>query len=457
MRGVVLISLILFGVSTLEGQSNQNKRVEQPASAGNPVKLTVTASREQAASDSNFGITAEIENTSSATIYLRPEFITMLVPPELNASTNVTNFDWASFLPGPSAEPNDPIGTVIPLEAGSKTIAYWQRPKGLPSFPLFLSGLQFTPGKYTIEVVCTYWDSLDKAEAKDMGRFTQATSIQIPIIAPEDVILFGAAVGGVMAFVLLPGLWLPQDVPWNQKRRLKRVWIVIRGISVAAILSMMVTILLSRLSDTQFLVKVSVNDLWGAIAVGFVVGASGTSVLQKFTQANKGTSPNVVIANEEKKNELCEVGLEALADGILVDPFAAVQAAEDLVDHQFGLIALAVQQESVEDVIAAHGVFNLSFFVMLAQLGEVNDFVLAAEVGVAVDLEHNLLGIAGEWHSLDLRLPVVARAFRPASTPPVIINAASAGAENFLTWAKGDDQSDYLSGSSSSAGPNLGR
>ena len=50
----------------------------------------------------------------------------------------------------------------------------------------------------------------------------------------------------------------------------------------SVLLSIIGTILLSRLADTQFLVKVTVNDFWGAVAIGFVINATGKKLLAKI-------------------------------------------------------------------------------------------------------------------------------------------------------------------------------
>jgi hypothetical protein len=56
------------------------------------------------------------------------------------------------------------------------------------------------------------------------------------------------------------------------------------------LLSAIVTILLSWLSETQFLIRVSINDFWGAIAVGFVANLPGIKILQ--TISGEAPAPN---------------------------------------------------------------------------------------------------------------------------------------------------------------------
>jgi hypothetical protein len=54
------------------------------------------------------------------------------------------------------------------------------------------------------------------------------------------------------------------------------------GLFGACLLSAIVTILLARISETQFLVKVTVNDIWGAITIGFFANYAGSKVLERF-------------------------------------------------------------------------------------------------------------------------------------------------------------------------------
>jgi hypothetical protein len=51
------------------------------------------------------------------------------------------------------------------------------------------------------------------------------------------------------------------------------------------LMGVVVTILISRIAETQFFVKVTINDLWGAIAVGFVINYYGPRVLGQVFRA----------------------------------------------------------------------------------------------------------------------------------------------------------------------------
>jgi hypothetical protein len=52
-------------------------------------------------------------------------------------------------------------------------------------------------------------------------------------------------------------------------------------------LSVITTILLSRIAESQFLVRVTVNDVWGAIAVGFLANFAGYNVLAPYVRTKK--------------------------------------------------------------------------------------------------------------------------------------------------------------------------
>ena len=255
------------------------------------IELTLMPSRQQAVAGSDFGITVRIENTSDRTIYFLPKSFLMVVPPELaregiaiwpatfpippNPKLDPTNISWSQY----SQE-------LVTLPPGSNTSAIFSMSlydTGLLApvthwIKNFSHGLSFAPGKYTLTVVGQYWDT----PVTDPSSWqTQSKDIQEDITAPQTTIIFGAILGGVFAFLLV---WRDADIlsantHWG--------W----GLVSAILLSIIVTILLSRLTESQFIVRVTVSDLWGAMAVGFIGAASGPSILQKFINLFRRTPP----------------------------------------------------------------------------------------------------------------------------------------------------------------------
>ncbi len=106
--------------------------------------------------------------------------------------------------------------------------------------------------------------------------------------APQTVILFGAAVGGLFAYFIHPQARrrLIDSAPSRGRTFLheatRRILQEIGGAFAALLLSTIVTILLSRISETQFFIRVTVSDLWGAITIGFVANYAGSTILSKI-------------------------------------------------------------------------------------------------------------------------------------------------------------------------------
>lgn len=298
------------------------------APRADPLKLTLKTSLPQAAADVTFGISVEIENLSNAPVYLPAGELFLILPPEINPIGLNPSGDystaWQLGLSAPLDEkgvatvksgsiPTLQPGSIVTLQPKSRTIAYFNllqkttldlKHDLTPDRSLKgwwrrnVDALKFVPGDYTLRVVCPYWKDLDDARNGNPNYFTEAAEIKVPIVAAQTTILVGAALGGIMAFVLLPSLWLPMTKEWSAHSRWHKLFIVGRGFLVSALLSVMIAILLSRMSDSPFLVKVSVQDFWGAITIGFIAGTSGTAVLQRFT-----------ISQAEKQKSLEERGI----------------------------------------------------------------------------------------------------------------------------------------------------
>jgi len=291
------------------GASTTDDKQKGPVQARSALVITLKASREQPAAGSDFGISADIENVSDQAVYLNPRGFTMTAPPELDPDGPA---DWWAWLPGlyvgnsqsvpsrtqkdnqsvpnqtqknkaPDPSPDSNYDKVVVISAHSKMSAFWRAPNTSNPLQQFFHGLLFSPGKYTISVVGSYWDTADGAKLKTIEHRTEIASIELPIVASESTILFGAAVGGIFAFLLVPRtIKYPDYFP-------AKATIYAGHLISSVLLSVIVTILLARLSETQFLVKVSINDFWGAITIGFIVGVYGLQILKKILGENSPT------------------------------------------------------------------------------------------------------------------------------------------------------------------------
>jgi hypothetical protein len=268
--------------------------------------IKLKGSREQPTAGSDFGISADIENISDKDVYLNPQGLTMTAPPEVDANGPE---DWPAFLPGPAVAVENgqsptPWDRVVVLAPHSRMSAFWSgnlrklqsktakrsRFDGLCEIlgedcSTIVNNIAFPPGKYTITVVGSYWDSADGAKNKDTQHRTETASTDLEIVAAQATVLLGAAIGGLLAFLLLPSL-RPSRTSISTSYVLRTVG----ALFTSMLLSVVITILLARLSQSQFLVKVTVNDFWGAMTVGFIVSASGSTILRQFTTLGRGTT-----------------------------------------------------------------------------------------------------------------------------------------------------------------------
>ena len=149
-----------------------------------------------------------------------------------------------------------------------------------------LNFIFFNPGDYKITVTANYWHH--PVPPFDDYRIAVQTKT-VRVAAPQSVILFGASLGGLIAYFILP----------QGRRRLTQssesknwVWNSLKeigGILGAMLLSAIVTILLSRVSESQFLIRVSITDFWGAIAIGFISNYLGYEILKRLIGSDKNS------------------------------------------------------------------------------------------------------------------------------------------------------------------------
>ena len=331
---LLLIVLILAPSSFAAAQATVPAATPATAAltlATKQIEITLRGSRLQVVAGSGFGIWADIKNISNGPVFMNPKFFTMTPPSEVSRADGPQ--DWASVMSGSFLlwDYHDPYNKVMRLEAQSTTTAFWPGPGYSPrdvswhkslweSGKNWLGLVNFVPGEYTFKVVGAYWSevepaaqvfrrvaaasaelvekdarargadapTMEKAEtaaraARDAsakeeaatvaatGHRSEIAEIKIAVTAPQSIVLVGAGIGGLIAYFLLPNVRLrPHRFAWMD-------------LAAAALLSTIVTILVSRISEAQFPVKISVNDFWGAITMGFIAGASGTAILKKYT------------------------------------------------------------------------------------------------------------------------------------------------------------------------------
>jgi hypothetical protein len=264
------------------------------------LNIKITTSRPEPAAGEGLGIIAQVANISTHVIYIREDYLTLALPPELQGFRG--DYSYYAFFPTEThgQEPKRPSQPfTIALQSGEVYPVIW-RFSGWSTLEELASFLFFSPGDYRVTVTAKYW--VDKAPtvlANDSYRVTSQDYV-LHVLAPQSVILAGAALGGMLAFILLPGV-RSRSLSADQVigGPLKRAIAAAAGISIAMALGVTVTILLSRMSRSESLIRVDASDLWSAIVVGFAANYVGLRIFQSILPT--GDESRV----ERKENEGC--------------------------------------------------------------------------------------------------------------------------------------------------------
>ena len=182
-----------------------------------------------------------------------------------------------NFATQPPAQANDPCAT-------EGTLWWW---------------LNFMPGDYLFTIDAKFYLP-DAANEMDYHTFTQTTKLGLKI--PQHFAMWAAAFGALLAyFVVLSGPSNKTNPPTNSDETKNdpiqnRIAVWCRDGASAALLGAAMTIIASRLANTEFPIKVSVNDIWGAVTVGFVGYFTGNKIIDKLRQT--ATGPSTVTTTE---------------------------------------------------------------------------------------------------------------------------------------------------------------
>src|SRR5579863_3315150 len=293
----------------------------KPTSNNSPLDIKLETSRAQPTVGSGLGVQAIIKNASDVDIYVNESSVVLILPPELSGRSIYLNFFpglFATHHLRPDKDNTKDIDDAnvrsdIVIKPGDVYLVDWQTgdedysdlkdcekwpsilKHACPYTPSFVLNtlhivttefnfIFFNPGDYKISIIAQYWTS-PGFKPNEYHTATQATTVRVA--APQSVILFGAALGGLIGFFIFPLLYAKRRPPRTGKTRAK----TFAGLLGAMLLSMIVTILLARISETQFLIRVTVADFWGAIAVGFVANYIGVKIFEKILPSDKTTAP----------------------------------------------------------------------------------------------------------------------------------------------------------------------
>jgi len=276
--------------------------------------ITIEASRAQPTAGGTFSLSAVIKNIAAKPLVLTGKRTILNLPPEVAGSNIREECTQYGYFPTEAWDTQPAADKTVTIPPGDSYTVIWMatppntEPQGRRFFLWKIMSdvasemefVFFTPGDYKATTTIRY-NFPD--EPKDfLHSFTQSAIVHVS--APQSVILFGASLGGILGYMITI-LFLTED-RGNQKQKNKWLAVLLRfaaGAVGSVLLSTIVTILLARLSETQFLIRVSINDFWGAIAIGFVANIIGVKILDKILsgiELKKTEQPEQAVVSEER-------------------------------------------------------------------------------------------------------------------------------------------------------------
>ena len=326
----VLISAVAWASGPV-GQSSTS--LDQPTtgtagSSSHYLQIAINPSTSHIIEGAVYGLDADIQNTSSLPVVIDFSQMQLAVQPELAPPTiSCTWFYDAvvnSKVPSPLVmQPGDHF--VVFFDTGSaatsSTLKDTQECQAT-SWERLRRQLDFVPGNYSFVVTGTFGTlpppvtnstsnavtktqpgaSLAEPTNSDKHYFTE-TAI-LPVTIDQAQIILYAGIGGLLAFLVMSfrsagTLW--EYAAQGKKgsasdTRLKRALFILRSASAAILVSVTVTVIASRLSTTSFPVKVSVDDFWGALTIGFVSYFIGGKFIDKLSDTlSPGTAASPAV------------------------------------------------------------------------------------------------------------------------------------------------------------------
>jgi len=144
--------------------------------------------------------------------------------------------------------------------------------------------LLFRPIQYNLQHSINF--SFDEKRTR---THTNTASQQLTIRAPIAAVMIGAIIGGLAGYTAR-SLQDSSKPPLNQGMMATLAsHFSLVGLILTPLLSAMAVVFLARKSDTQSMV--SIEDFWGGLVIGFLVGYSGTSAFERLTNMSGAGAP----------------------------------------------------------------------------------------------------------------------------------------------------------------------
>ena len=278
------------------------------------LEITLESSRAQPTAGSGLEILGTIKNISQVPVLLCEHTTTITTPLEIDQGEEV-GLNWARFTVDSPLDPKSDVDYrgVLILGPGQSTHAFWSVNRSFGQQTVNneapktwfqqishqvntdLGYMFFPPGDYKFAAQIKFWTLKSADDKRVTKKFLEEAQYSKPayqntvailtvhVGAPIVVVLLGAGLGGLAAFLVKKtqtsgATW---DLHLDRSLIVSLVTLPIQALG-AMLLACIITILLSRLSETQFPIKVTVSDVWGAMAIGFLGAYSGTTLIEKY-------------------------------------------------------------------------------------------------------------------------------------------------------------------------------
>jgi hypothetical protein len=297
---------------TRGGATRSDNRSAESGTQGDPgntpsdqiVKVITATSRPEVSTSGNFGVYADLQNMASVPIIIYPKNIRLVAQPEITNGQDCIYSSDGFFPTEPNPDKDHLLGGPIVIQTGEHYQVFWtpgsancedaseagalaavgRLGTGLKQYALRSIG--FVPGDYAFVILGKASLYPENKEESAYHTFVQVTKLHVGITQLQAIV--AAMFGGLLAYfvvALREGGEFQKLKNEQEGKKRSSLWkwsVILRSLCSAALLSAVITVILSRISDTQFPVKVSVNDFWGALTVGFIAYFTGNNIINRI-------------------------------------------------------------------------------------------------------------------------------------------------------------------------------
>jgi hypothetical protein len=223
---------------------------------------------------------ADITNKSTAPVYLRQRDVLFLFALETAGQLCSTD----GWFPNVTREGREK--DVLCLKPGETSRVFTAPSEYCGSGRWYqeFRFINFVPGTYPITASVKYWEQ-ENFSGDDYHTAVGTTTVEYA--APHEIILMGAILGGIIFtfFSLLRAEQGALNGALTGRSNIAKTFGKIENLLAlggSVLLSVIITILLSRIEQAQSFIRVNVSDFWGGIAVGFLANYGGWALLDKI-------------------------------------------------------------------------------------------------------------------------------------------------------------------------------